>query len=472
MKTRRVWLSTALACVLVTTLGHGQTAEPTAPLVPPATNIVIGDQLIDSTSVIEAGRPVDLTPGSRFLKPRGATVDSNGFGWRIKFSGWDAGVIPIQFSSELSTAQREFFANACADWGRVAQVSCIPRTSQSGYVVVRQSNPDPAVASGCYSNVGQARRLVAYEIHLSPECWNTRNVHHELGHAFGFIHEHQRPDRDAYISIDLSNVAADARSQFDRIALADPLGPYDFLSVMHYPRGAFAADSSRPTIVPQAGYGSFATTLGTAALPSDLDHAAIQHLYTAYLRPLSLTAPLELPRTQFDRNDFLDAMERLHAFYYSRMGLNRPAGLSVNNKPDFLGLATWIFDIYLAARSRGFSAEQAFGMVVADISQSTEWRGKHPGQAPLTRPSFTPVLSFDRAEFLDTLNRLDAFYQSADGLQRPEGLSISGGPDFLGIATWLFDVYLNERLRGSSSTVAWSRVVSSIQATDEWRRKH
>jgi hypothetical protein len=33
-------------------------------------------------------------------------------------------------------------------------------------------------------------------------------------------------------------------------------------------------------------------------------------------------------------------------------------------------------------------------------------------------------------------------------------------------------VYLSERLSGGSLTVAWTRVVNAIQATDEWKRKH
>ena len=274
------------------------------------------------------------------------------------------------------------------------------------------------------------------------------------------------------MTIDLTNVQAGEASNFTKRTLLDQLGTYDFLSVMHYRSSAFAIDTSKPTIVPMPGYASYAATMGTAAMPSDLDHAAIQRLYSAYLRPLSTSAPAESPRSQFDRNDFLDAMERLHAFYFSRMGLNRSSGLSINGKPDFLGIATWIFDVYLAARSRGFSAEQSFGMVVADITQSREWRDKHPGSVPLARPSFTPVIGFDRSEFLDVLQRLDAFYAAPEGLRRSDGLSISGGPDFLGIAAWVFDVYLNERLSGGSPTVAWQRVVNAIQGTPEWRSKH
>jgi hypothetical protein len=85
---------------------------------------------------------------------------------------------------------------------------------------------------------------------------------------------------------------------------------------------------------------------------------------------------------------------------------------------------------------------------------------------------FTPYRRFDRSEVLDALQRLDAFYASADGLQRPAGLSIAGGPDFESMAKWIFEVYLNERLSGASSTVAWARVINGIQDTEEWRSKH
>ena len=51
-------------------------------------------------------------------------------------------------------------------------------------------------------------------------------------------------------------------------------------------------------------------------------------------------------------------------------------------------------------------------------------------------------------------------------------LSIAGGPDFQGIATWIFDVYLNQRLTGASPNAAWQITENAIRATDEWRSKH
>jgi hypothetical protein len=165
-------------------------------------------------------------------------------------------------------------------------------------------------------------------------------------------------------------------------------------------------------------------------------------------------------------------MERLHAFYISRFGLQRPQGLSIGGRPDFLGIAQWIFDVYLGARSGGFHPETAFDIVVAAITQSEEWRSKNPTRRPLTPATFRPAISFSRDEFLEVLNRLDRFYSAPEGLQRPNGLSIAGGPDFLGIATWIFDVYLSERLSGTSPNAAWLLTENAIRNTDEWRSKH
>ena len=60
---------------------------------------------------------------------------------------------------------------------------------------------------------------------------------HEIGHALGLWHEHQRTDRDDYIDVDFNNIALGASGNF---ALPSPGQvvsydvPYDFNSIMHY----------------------------------------------------------------------------------------------------------------------------------------------------------------------------------------------------------------------------------------------
>lgn len=472
---RLMWRSAVVGCAcvgLVSTRAQERpaSANPHIRLSPtvPTRQVKIDDMRFDVSEDDEAA----ASPRSR---AQGQTLDSDSLTGNQKFPGWEAGVIPIEFASDFSQARQDQFMRVCnSGWGSAASVSCIPRTSQSGYMHVTSATVDSAgeVVNSCYSNVGQFRRLVRYETHLGPNCTSDKTFYHEMGHAFGFIHEHQRPDRDSYVLIDTTNIDADQLSNFTKRTLVDqPTGTYDFMSIMHYAYNAFAINSSRATIIPRSGYTSFSTTMGTSTAPTSGDRAAINNLYGNYnFRPYTYTNTVA--NTRFDTNDFLDAMERLHAYYYSRLGLMRPAGLSINGGPDFQGIATWIFDIYLGARSVSFSPDLSFSIVVTDINQSAEWRSKHPTSTPGTRSSFRPAVSFDRSEFLDAMNKLNAFYSAPEGLQRPNGLSISGGPDFLGIANWIFSVYLNERLLGGSSTLAWQRVVDAIRGTDEWKTKH
>jgi tartrate-resistant acid phosphatase type 5 len=184
------------------------------------------------------------------------------------------------------------------------------------------------------------------------------------------------------------------------------------------------------------------------------------------------TAPTTRAQLTFDRGDFLGAMNRLHQFYASAEGLKRPNGLSIDGAPDFLGIAAWVFDVYLACRSAGQSADAAWSEVVAQITQSEEWRLKHPGETSRQPLGCTATVQLDRAEFLQAMQRLHVFYRAPNGLQRPGGLSIDSAPDFLGIAAWVFDVYLNARFGGAAVDAAWTLVVQNIEASEEWRAKH
>jgi hypothetical protein len=433
-----------------------------APLPSDPAYVMVDDMLFDVTDRVpdRAGQ----------IMPLGATVDSNSVTWNQKYNGWEAGVMPIEFDASIPETRRDMVMNICNTvWGNGTNFLCVTRTSQLGYLYVDDTE-DPSRSSNCFSAIGQARRLTRYNLNLGPNCWSNHTVAHELGHAMGFIHEHQRPDRDSYVTVDTSNVRSNAIGNFNKItSLVDRQTAYDFSSVMHYAGNAFAIDTSRPTLIPNPGY-TAPSNMGSTYPPTLTDRNALYNLTMNYYRSLPVVSGS--PTRRFDRTDFLDAMERLDAYYRSPLGLMRSNGLSINKRPDFLGIAAWIFDVYLAGRSGGMSADMSFGSVVADITQSAEWKSKHPTWNSVSRGPIDASVSFDRTEFLNVLNDLDRFYSAPEGLRRSNGLSISGGPDFLGIATWIFDVYLNARLSGMSASESWTNVQNAIRATDEWRSKH
>lgn len=400
-------------------------------------------------------------------RPQAAILD-----FRTANGYWDFGVVPFQISPDFTEAQRSRIVTAMNGWMSVAPVVFVPRTNEFGFLDITKEPEAPPVPSPCFSFVGQSRRATKVRTNLGDRCADSMGtIYHELGHALGMFHEHSRADRDEYIEVDVSNIRPDAVYAFNKLPFP-VVGPYDFASVMHYGPSAFAIDTTKPVIVPRSGYMSFASSMGRATAPSTTDHEGVAFLYNGQLRPSALSRPTEARRYTFSRDDFIGAMERLNSFYISRYGLQRPAGLSLEGRPDFAGIAQWIFDVYLGARSAGWSQEGAFDIVTAAITRTDEWRRKNPNRTPLTANTYQASISLDKVEFLSVLHRLDAYYRAHDGLQRPDGLSLNGGPDFAGIATWVFDAYLTERVRGISANAAWLLTENAIKATDEWKRKH
>uniref|UniRef100_A0A915AA19 Metalloendopeptidase n=1 Tax=Parascaris univalens TaxID=6257 RepID=A0A915AA19_PARUN len=77
---------------------------------------------------------------------------------------------------------------------------------------------------------------------LARDCLVPYIIWHEMMHALGFEHEHQRPDRDAYIRVQYSNVVPGQIANFEKLGMneVDLYGhAYDYHSIMHYDGTAF-----------------------------------------------------------------------------------------------------------------------------------------------------------------------------------------------------------------------------------------
>jgi len=84
-------------------------------------------------------------------------------------------------------------------------------------------------------------------------------------HIIGFMHTQSRPDRNEKIIINWNNIIKDQEHNF---IMADSrwfktYGPYEYSSLMHYPRTAFARERGLETITPKGGYnGVIGNTVG------------------------------------------------------------------------------------------------------------------------------------------------------------------------------------------------------------------
>lgn len=103
---------------------------------------------------------------------------------------------------------------------------------------------------GCNSQLGMTGRVQLLNLDANGCRWKGLYLH-EIGHALGLIHEHQRPIRDGFIEIIGRNVEPSMLQWFNKY----PPGQvnaynvsYEYSSVMHYGITAFSRDGRSQTI--------------------------------------------------------------------------------------------------------------------------------------------------------------------------------------------------------------------------------
>lgn len=164
---------------------------------------------------------------------------------------WPNATVPYVIDGDLSDLQRQNVESAIAEWNDKTVISLVARTAEANYVRFRN-----IAVGNCRSRVG----MVGGEqvIGLPPTGCSANAVTHEIGHAVGLWHEHQRVDRWKYVSIDVGNLD---RSLDDWFKAEHPGSDfYDFASVMHYSaltataNGGFVMETIPPGIdIPAAG---------------------------------------------------------------------------------------------------------------------------------------------------------------------------------------------------------------------------
>uniref|UniRef100_A0AC35U7G6 Metalloendopeptidase n=1 Tax=Rhabditophanes sp. KR3021 TaxID=114890 RepID=A0AC35U7G6_9BILA len=194
---------------------------------------------------------------------------------------WPNGRIPYIISSQYTSAERAVLAKAIQEYHTRTCIRFVPKaTGDSDYLYIGKID-------GCFSDVGRAGGR--QELSLDNGCLQYDTAIHELMHSVGFYHEHERWDRDTYISILWNNIDREAYDQFGKVDLTESSyygQNYDYRSIMHYDSMAFSKNGFETLVSKTAG---MTPIMGSAIDFSEKDLYKINKMYrcTAYLQETS-----------------------------------------------------------------------------------------------------------------------------------------------------------------------------------------
>ena len=172
---------------------------------------------------------------SRGLETLGAVITGPGVRWLNN---------TIVFEIETSLPNTDRVKKAIKHWEDNTPIRFKERTTEKDFVIFKDGD-------GCSSAVGRIGGVQF--ITLGAGC-SVGNAIHEIGHTVGLWHEQSREDRDQFVTVVFDNIDPDFRHNFDQhITDGDDIGGYDYGSIMHYPKTAFAIDPGKPTLVTKNG---------------------------------------------------------------------------------------------------------------------------------------------------------------------------------------------------------------------------
>ena len=200
---------------------------------------------------------------------------------------WTNAFVPYTISSDLPLKTQ--IRDAIAHWESKTPVKFIefPPHDQIPYTdyieFIKGSDPNRGTS---YVGMKGGRQVITLGVDVSQ-----RTIRHEIGHAVGLEHEHNRLDRDNYVEICWENIEDGEESSFVRWGMyiknpllfcSEDIGAYDYASIMHYGKYTFSKNN-RPTIIPK----DKTVEIGNSEVLSTGDIETVRVMYCYNSRPVT-----------------------------------------------------------------------------------------------------------------------------------------------------------------------------------------
>ncbi len=158
---------------------------------------------------------------------------------------WEGAIVPFEIDPNFDNPDRVFRAIR-EHYETLTNLRFVRRSRQSSFLLFVNGR-------SCESFVGVEgkpnQRVTCRATEQVPAPKEVPVIIHEIGHAVGLTHEHQRSDRDQFVDVQEENIRPGEEDQFKMLDSTLNLTDYDFRSIMHYEADAFSANDES-TIVP------------------------------------------------------------------------------------------------------------------------------------------------------------------------------------------------------------------------------
>jgi hypothetical protein len=224
--------------------------------------IVDGDMVLPASAIVSSTRST----------PRG----------NIYSSTWPQAIVRYAFDPAVTADVRQKVIAAMQPWKDIGiRILPVGRKIPSKYLTITTAYfPDTQWI--CAATIGYQTINNSPNTYWAGSGCTTHDYVHEWGHVLGLFHEHQRFDRDQFITANAS-IIGQVKS------LTQQFGIYDFDSVMHY--DAYRRDSNGLKIDAPPYYivpkdGRSLNSFGFTEIPSYGDQQSILNLYPPPYGPI------------------------------------------------------------------------------------------------------------------------------------------------------------------------------------------